>query len=310
MFNCLVTGGAGFIGSHLAAAALKRGAEVRVLDNLSTGNLENFSHVRQKIDFIEGDVRDMSTVRACCKGVDVIFHLAAVVEVPRTIEDPLLSANVNDLGALNVFVAGRDQGAKKIVFSSSAAVYGCNPVVPHTESMTPAPASPYAVHKLVGEYYGSLFKDLYNIDVFSLRYFNVYGPRQNPNSPYSGVISILMNNAKNDGVFTIYGDGDQSRDFIFVDDVVEANLLIARESGESSQRVFNIATGRAITINELLKTVGDATGRPMSKISAAPRPGEIYHSWADVGLAKNILGFKADITLEAGLRKTWAWYNT
>ncbi|MDX9785251.1 MAG: SDR family oxidoreductase [Desulfobacterales bacterium] len=306
--KALITGGAGFIGSNLADALVARGWGVTVLDNLSTGHLSNLARVKDKITFIEGDIRDSKAVKAAGKGCDVIFHQAAVVSVPQTVQMPVESAMVNDIGTLTVLEAARKNGSRRIVLASSCAVYGDEPTLPKTEAMPLKPMSPYAVQKMGGEYYARLYHELYGVETVCLRYFNVYGPRQDPSSPYSGVISIFLTRVAEKKQPVIYGDGDQSRDFIFVQDVVKANILAATTPGVSGS-VFNIGTGHAVTVNHLWDSICRLENVQIDAIHQSPRPGDIRHSLANIASAKESLGFSPDYVFEDGLALTYGWYQ-
>ena len=306
--RCLITGGAGFIGSYLTGRALERGYEVAVLDNLSTGRLENLSDFEGRVEIIVGDVCDQDLVRRAAAGADIVLHHAALAEVPATVDDPLESARINDLGALGVFLACRDAGVRRVVYASSSAVYGNITTLPHVETMSPDPNNPYAAHKLLGEHYGAMFGPLYGLEVVSLRYFNVYGPRQNPLSPYSGVISIFMDRLSRGVQPIIYGDGRQSRDFIFVGDVAEAVFLAAETPGLSGE-VFNVGTGRAATLLEVLEVLGRLSGLAPDPEFHPFRSGDVYESRAEVTLIRKRLGFSARTGLEEGLAASWDWYE-
>ncbi len=304
----LVTGGAGFIGSHLVDALIQCGCKVKVLDDLSTGNLSNLSDVKKDIDFIQGDIRDSKLLKSLADGCEIIFHQAAMVSVPQTVAAPMDSAYINEMGTLGVLEAARSQRVKRVVFASSCAVYGNDPELPKHETMPLSPESPYAVQKLIGEHYAHLYSKLYNVETVCLRYFNVYGPRQDPGSPYSGVISIFLNKATNDSSPVIYGNGKQSRDFIFVKDVVKANLITSN-SGDVSGQCFNVGTGKTVTINQLWETI-----RIISKCRAAPkhaeaRPGDVIASAAGTDRIRSTLGFNPDFPLENGLEITLRWYK-
>ena len=305
--SALVTGGAGFIGSHLVAALVDSGCRVTVLDNLSSGYLDNIAAYQERITFIEGDIRDTAALDRAVKGCEVVFHLAAEIFVPRTIEKPLESAEINDLGTLKVLEAARQNGLKRVVLSSSCAVYGNPAEMPIGENTPAKPLSPYAVQKLAGEHYAAVYSELYGLETASLRYFNVYGPRQDPSSPYSGVISIFLERAGRGETPVIYGDGEQSRDFIYVVDVVRANLLAARQSGISG-KVFNIGTGRDTTVNRLWKAISSLTNATRVPDHKLTREGDIRTSVADISLAKETLGFQAKTSLEEGLAETYRWY--
>lgn len=306
--SALVTGGAGFIGSHLVDALLEAGCRVTVIDDLSTGRLENLATARDRITFIEGDILDEALLARAVDGCEVVFHQAAVVSVPKTVEDPVGSAAVNDLGTVKMLEAARSAGSRRVVLASSSAVYGDDPALPKNEEMPPRPLTPYAVQKLAGEYNARLYNDLYGLETVCLRYFNVYGPRQDPSSPYSGVISIFMSSAVEKASPTIYGDGGQFRDFIFVRDVVTANLLSATRPGVGG-REFNVGTGKHVTINRLWERVQGLGGFNMPADYGPPRAGDIRESVADIGLAAELLGFAPAWGFEAGLEKTFTWFK-
>ncbi len=306
--KALVTGGAGFIGSNLVDALLREGAAVKVLDNLSTGRSENLEHVKGQIEFKQGDIRDFDTVQAMCDGCDVVFHQAAVVSVPQTVEDPLMSAAVNDMGTLHVLEAARLANVKRVVLASSCAVYGDDPELPKQEHMLVRPQSPYAVQKYTNELNAGLYFDLYGLETVCLRYFNVFGPRQDPSSAYSGVISIFMASAAQERQPVVYGDGGQYRDFVFVNDVVSANLLAAT-ADKVGGGVFNIGTGQCVTINALWDKISAMAGVDMRPLYEDPRAGDILESVADVGRARAALGYEVDYAFEDGLRLTHEWYR-
>jgi len=306
--NVLVTGGAGFIGSHLVDTLVSAGCKVAVLDNLSSGNYSNLKHLEGQFAFYQDDIRNQHAISTAAEGCEVIFHLAAIVSVPQTIEDPLDSAAVNDTGTLLVLDAAREKKARRVIFSSSCAVYGDDRRLPKQEDMNPKPQSPYAVQKLAAEYYARVYYELYGLEAVALRYFNVYGPRQDPSSPYSGVISIFMAKALHNEPAVIYGDGNQSRDFIYVQDVVRANLLAATAKGVGGQ-VMNIGTGRSVVINQLWKTICALSGQNLEPEYAPGRPGDIVESVADIGSAKALLGFEPEISFEKGLESTFEWYR-
>ncbi len=302
MSVCLVTGGAGFIGSHIVDALLARGDRVRVLDNLSTGRLENLSAAMEKIEFVEGDIRDEATAQKVAEGVDFVFHLAAMVSVPKSMEKPAEAESVNTIGTLNVLTAARAAGVRRLIFSSTCAVYGDEPTLPKTETMPPRPQSPYAISKLAAEAYCQLFNESFGLETVVLRYFNVFGPRQDPSSPYSGVISIFVERMTKGVAPTIFGDGEQTRDFVFVEDVVRANLL-ASETPNAAGKIFNVGTGRQVSINHLFKSLADVLRRELSPRYGPPRPGDISHSCASPALANTVLGWSAQISFEEGLRR-------
>ena len=304
----LVTGGAGFIGSHLVDALVAQGCRVGVLDNLSTGNLANLAQVSDHIEFHTGDIRDLPLLLELSTGCDVIFHLAAEVSVPRTVENPVVSAMINEMGTLHVLEAARQNGVPRVVFSSSCAVYGNGADGPKRETMTPDPLSPYAIQKLAGEYYARLYHDLYGVGAVCLRYFNVYGPRQDPSSPYSGVISIFMTRAVSAKQPIIYGDGGQYRDFVFVKDVVTANLLAAATGGAAGS-IFNVGTGSFVTVDRMWQDLCRMTGIAIRPEYAPQRPGDILKSVAEINHIQAELGFKPEYTFEKGLSITLDWYK-
>jgi len=307
--QALVTGGAGFIGSHLAEALVDVGCRVVVLDNLSSGSPTHLARIDQQIRFVKADIRDFQSVNAAADGCDAVFHLAAVVSVPLTVQEPVSSAMVNDLGTLHVFEAARRSGARCLLFASSSAAYGDAPQQPKTEAMIPDPLSPYAVQKIAGEHYARVYQHLFGIKATSLRFFNVYGPRQDPGSPYSGVISIFMDRACRDRTPTIYGDGNQSRDFIYVEDVVRACMDVAA-SADTSGLTLNVGTGRSTTIAELWQVIGRLSGCTRTPEYAAARDGDVRHSLAQIERLRSITGFSPQVALEEGLVRTLQWYGS
>ena len=304
----MVTGGAGFIGSHLTDSLVTNGCQVTVLDNLSTGHLANLNAVQDQIEFIRGDIRDAEMVSRATAGCEFIFHLAAVVSVPQTVEQPVTSAQVNDMGTLHVFEAARKAGADGVVFASSSAIYGDDPELPKRENMLPKTLSPYAAQKMTGEYYTQVYTHLFGLKATCLRFFNVFGPRQDPSSPYSGVISIFMAKAIAGEAPTIYGDGNQSRDFVYVADVVQAVQMAAASSGAAGSSL-NIGSGRPVTVNHLWRQVCRINGSNMSPVYGPPRPGDIYASVADIEKAKSQIGFSPEIDFGQGLEWTFEWYK-
>jgi nucleoside-diphosphate-sugar epimerase len=307
--KALVTGGAGFIGSHLAESLLSKGCEVTVLDNLSTGHLSNLNQIKDHITFYKADIRDRETLEKAAKHCEIIFHQAAVVSVPKTVDKPVDSAMVNEMGTLFVLEAARKNKVKVVVIASSSAVYGDDPVLPKHENMTPKPQSPYAVQKLSGEFYARVYRDLYSLKTISLRYFNVYGPRQDPSSHYSGVISIFMNKACSKEAPVIYGDGNQFRDFIFVKDVVRFNLLAAN-TDKASGKTFNVGTGIFVRINRLWEKISHLAGFNFEPEYEPPRAGDIMESVASIDYAEKTLGFKPEYSFEEGLKETFEYYLT
>jgi nucleoside-diphosphate-sugar epimerase len=306
--SALVTGGAGFIGSHLVEALLAAGCRLTVLDDLSSGSERNLTASAGRLRFIRGDIRDPATVADAAAGCETVFHLAAVVSVPRTTQDPIGSAAVNEAGSLNVLEAARRAGARRFVFASSSAVYGDDPRLPKREDMAPKPLTPYAVQKLAVEYHAGVYYGLYGLPSVSLRFFNVFGPRQDPSSPYSGVISIFMSRALAGEPPTIHGDGRQSRDFVYVSDVVHA-LIGAATSSYAPGRVFNVGTGRSVTINALWETLAALSGSTARAVHGPPRPGDVPQSVSAIEAAAAGLGFAPRVSLETGLEMTVAWYR-
>lgn len=306
--RALITGGAGFIGSHIADLLVSVGCEVRVLDNLASGRLENLAHLGDKVEFIRGDIRDEGLLLQAVRGCDVVFHQAAVVSVTRTVAEPVETASVNDMGTLRVLDAARKAGVRRVVLASSSAVYGDDPAMPKREEMRPRPMSPYAVQKLTNEHYARLYHDLYGLETACLRYFNVYGPRQDPSSPYSGVISIFMTRAFSDEPPVVYGDGEQCRDFVFVADVARANLLAAKLPGIGGE-VFNVGTGRSLTVNELWRCIACRADIEATPIYAPSRPGDIRESRSSIDKAEAELGFRPACDFDRGIELTMAWYR-
>jgi nucleoside-diphosphate-sugar epimerase len=308
MAKYLVTGGAGFIGSHLAEALLGRGDQVRVLDNLSTGKLENLAGFLPRLEFVEGDIRDLDTCRRAAEGVEAVFHEAALASVVRSVADPLLNDAINVRGTLNMLVAAHESGVRSFVLASSSAVYGDDPGSPKVEGHEGRPLSPYGVSKLVDEKYGQVFHALHGLKAVALRYFNVFGPRQDPTSEYSAVIPLFITQILRGESPTIYGDGEQSRDFVYVGDVVRANLMAA-EASSAAGEALNVAGGCGTTVNGLLDAVNDVLGTEVEAVHAGPRPGDILHSTADVEKAKRLLGYEPSLTFRQGLEKTVSWYK-
>ena len=306
--RALVTGGAGFIGSHLVEMLVSEGCKVTVLDNLSSGNYSNLKHIEDQISFCEDDIRNQKALNMAIADCEVVFHLAAIVSVPQTIDDPIDAALVNDMGTLLIFEAARQQKVRRVVFASSCAVYGDDMRLPKQEDMTPKPQSPYAVQKLTSEYYARVFYELYDLETVALRFFNVYGPRQDPSSPYSGVISIFMTKALQRAPAVIYGDGNQSRDFIYVQDVARANLLAAA-APEVSGQVINIGSGISVNINQLWEAIYKLSGKNLKPEYAPKRPGDIVKSVAAIDSAKTRLGFEPETSFEEGLKLTFEWYR-
>jgi len=305
----LVTGGAGFIGSHISERLLELGHEVRILDNFSTGRRENLSSFEDAIEVVEGDIRDASCVERAVKGVEVVFHEAALASVPRSVADPVTSNEVNVTGTLNLLVASRDAGVRRFVYASSSSVYGNSPEQPKRESMVPSPESPYAVSKLAAENYCRVFSLLYGFECVSLRYFNVFGPRQDPGSQYSAVVPLFVTALFEGRPPVIYGDGEQSRDFTYVANVVDANLL-AMSADEAAGETFNIACGGTCTVNELLSRWQADAGTSLTAEHVDQRPGDVKHSFADISKAERLLGLAPVVSVEDGLTLTVDSYRT
>lgn len=296
----LITGGAGFIGSHLATRLVREGQRIRVLDNLASGSVRNLADVRDDLEFIEGDIRDPAAVHQAMRGVEVVFHEAAEPSVPRSIADPATTFAVNVEGTLNVLAAARDLACRRVVFATTCAIYGDAPELPKIESLPPAPLSPYAMSKLTGEQLCAMYTRLYGLETVGLRYFNVFGPRQDPTSAYAAAIPKFLESMRAGHRPRVFGDGEQSRDFVAVDDVVTANLLAASVDGIEGG-VFNVASGRSVTINQVLNTLGDVSGCDVAPDYLPARPGDILHSLADVSLARARLGFEARLPFREGI---------
>lgn len=304
----LITGGAGFIGSNIADELLRRGHQVRVLDNFSTGSADNLRHILGRIELMEGDLRNYHNVREAVDGMDFVLHQGALPSVPRSVRDPISSNDANVSGTLNVLHAAKDAGVKRVVFASSSSVYGDNPTLPKAEDMTPNPLSPYAVSKLAAEKYCQVFAHIYGLHTVALRYFNVFGPRQNPNSQYSAVIPKFITAILNDQAPLIYGDGEQSRDFTFVQNTIEANIL-ATEADCPPGVVMNCAVHQRTSLNQLVAMINQILGKNVQPRYSEPRPGDIKHSFADISRLKKTLGYEPKVLFEEGLRRTIEWYS-
>src|SRR5271169_3113184 len=305
----LVTGGAGFIGSNMVDELVRRGHSVVVLDDLSAGKEANLAAVRDKIDFQLGSITDLVTVAKACAGVDYVIHLAARTSVPRSVKDPIETNRVNIDGTLNVLVAARDVKVRRFVYAASSSAYGETPTLPKLETMPPAPISPYGVTKYVGELYAQVFGRVYGLENACVRYFNVFGPRQDPTSQYSGVLSRFMLAVLEEQAPVIYGDGEQSRDFTFIENVVDVTLR-ACEAKDASGRVFNGGTGARVTLNRVLQQLEAITGKKLPAQYEPPRNGDIRDSQADISLARAVLGYEPRVHFEEGLRRTWEWYKS
>jgi nucleoside-diphosphate-sugar epimerase len=308
MATYLVTGGAGFIGSSIVDELLRRGHQVRVLDNFSTGRAENLRDVINRIELVEGDLRDEGAVERAVRGVDFVLHQAALASVPRSIADPVSNNQVNAQGTLNVLVAAQRHRVKRVVYASSSSVYGDSEELPKVETMTPNPKSPYAVAKLAAEHYCRVFADLHGMTTVSLRYFNVFGPRQDPTSQYSAVIPIFVRCLLQGNSPTIYGDGEQSRDLTFISNVVNANLL-ACDANLSGGRVYNVACGGRYTINHVFDALEARIGSGLRPRFEAPRAGDVKHSMADISRARRDLGYQPEVGFEDGIDATVRWYQ-
>jgi len=305
----LVTGGAGFIGSHIAAALLTSGARVRVLDDLSTGHRENLEEIGGDLDFIQGSVADEELLKKILDGVEVIFHEAAIPSVPRSVEAPRQTHVASVDGTFSLLLAARDNRVRRVVYAASSSAYGDQPTLPKAEQMLPDPLSPYAVAKLVGEYYCQVFTRVYGLETVSLRYFNVFGPRQDPGSQYSGVVSRFISALMSGERPVIFGDGEQSRDFTYIDNVVAANLSAA-SAKDASGKVINVANGQRITLNQLLAEVKDLTGKQdVTAEYREPRVGDVRHSLADNTRAREFLGYELKVGLREGLQRTIDWWK-
>jgi nucleoside-diphosphate-sugar epimerase len=310
MANYLITGMAGFIGSSLAHELVKRGENVRGIDNLSTGYRKNLDAIRDDVDFREVDLLNLDAVKEACRGIDYVLHQAAIPSVPRSVKDPITSHMSNADGTLNLLVAARDAKVKRVVYASSSSLYGDTPTLPKHEGMMPSPISPYAVSKLTGEYYMTSFYRVYGLETVSIRYFNVFGPRQDPTSTYSGVLSLFITRMLKGEQPTIFGDGEQSRDFTYIDNVVSGNMLACHApASEVAGRYFNVATGSRLTLNYTYSELQKLTGYAKSPVYGPNREGDIKHSLADISLAQKHLGYKTLVRFEEGLAKTVSWYR-
>ena len=304
----LVTGGAGFIGSHLSEELVRRGHTVRVADSLITGKRSNLNHI-PGVEFVEGDLAEMEFATRVVTGCDYVLHQAAIPSVPRSVKDPITSNRANVDATLNVLVAARDAGVRRLVFAGSSSAYGDTPTLPKHEDMPTNPLSPYALQKVVGEQYLQMFTKLYGLETVSIRYFNVFGPRQDPSSPYSGVISVFATALLENRPPKIYGDGEQTRDFTYVANVVDGVLRACEATGASGQ-VINVATGGRISLNELFKEMKKIVGASVNPEYVDPRQGDVRDSQADIRKAKDILGYKPTVSFEEGLKRTIEWYRS
>ena len=307
MAHYVVTGGAGFIGSHLAEELVRRGERVRVIDSLVTGKRENLAHLPQ-VEFIHGDLADLDVARRAVEGADFVLHQAAIPSVPRSVEDPITSNRANIDASLNLLVAARDAGVRRVVYAGSSSAYGNAAALPKSETMPTGPLSPYALQKLVAEQYCQMFTSLYGLETVTIRYFNVFGPRQDPSSPYSGVISLFIRALVEGRPPTIYGDGGQTRDFTYIANVVDG-VLRACHAPEASGEVINVATGGRISLNDLFRVLRDLVGARIEPVYAAARAGDVRDSQADIQKARRLLGYQPIVSLEEGLGKTVEWFR-
>ena len=306
----LITGVAGFIGSSIARALLERGEQVRGIDNLATGKRENIEEIADRIDFREADLLDLEAMKKACQGVECVYHQAAIPSVPKSVLDPLGSNQANVDGTVNILIAARDAKVRRVVYAASSSAYGDTPTLPKREDMTPNPISPYAVAKLASEYYMISFFRCYRLETVSLRYFNIFGPRQDPTSPYSGVLAKFITQMLRGEQPTIFGDGSQSRDFTYIDNAVSANLLAAQApAAKVAGRVFNIATGTRVDLNQTFELLKKMTGYAGKVKYATEREGDIKHSLADISLATKALGYEPKVNFEEGLQRTVEWYR-
>ncbi len=308
MAHYLVTGGAGFIGSHLAEELVRRGERVRVVDSLITGKRQNLAHLPD-VEFQHGDLADLDVARRAVDGVDYVLHQAAIPSVPRSVADPITSNRANVDASLNLLVAARDANVRRVVYAGSSSAYGNTPTLPKVETMPTAPLSPYALQKLVAEEYCRMFTRLYGLETVTIRYFNVFGPRQDPSSPYSGVISLFISALCEGRQPKIYGDGEQTRDFTFVANVVDG-VLRACAAADASGEVINVATGGRISLNQLFRAVRGLVSADVEPIYEEPRAGDVRDSQADIDKARRILGYEPSVSFEHGLEKTVEWYRT
>jgi UDP-glucose 4-epimerase len=305
----LITGGAGFIGSNIAERLVGRGCRVRVFDNFSTGKRANVQSFATKAEIFEGDLCDPRSIEEAVRGVRYVLHLGAIPSVPRSVENPQATNEVNITGTVNLLVAARDAGVKRVVFTSSSSVYGDTPTLPKRENMPPSPLSPYAIHKITGEYYAAIFWRLYGLETVSLRYFNVFGPRQDPQSQYAAVIPRFITAILRDQSPVIFGDGSQTRDFSHVENIIEANRLACEAPNEALGQSFNIACGGRISLLDLVDTVNKILGKNVKPKFDPARPGDILHSQADITKAEKLLGWKPKVDFPEGIAKTVAWYQ-
>ena len=308
MERFLVTGGAGFIGSNICKKLVSQGCFVRVVDNLLTGKKSNLADIIDKIEFIQADMGDEDVARSAMKDIDFCLHQGALPSVPRSVDNPAATHRHCLNATFTLLLAARDAGIKRFVYASSSSAYGDTPTLPKIETMQPQPLSPYAAAKLAGEYYAKVFYEVFGLETISLRYFNVFGPHQDPTSQYAAVIPAFVTAILKDEQPTVYGDGKQSRDFTYVDNVIEANLLAAKAK-KTCGEVINIACGQAVTVNETIDTINGLVGKNIKPIYTDPRPGDVKHSLADITLAEKLIGFKPKVSFREGLQKAIGWYR-
>jgi UDP-glucose 4-epimerase len=309
MAACLVTGGAGFIGSHLVDALLARGHSVRVLDNFSTGSPENLTRIKARIEVVEADLTDLLAVRTAMAGMELVFHQAALASVPRSVADPLATHQACATGTLNILMAAREAGVRRVVYAASSSAYGASQHLPKRETDLTLPLSPYAVAKLAGEHYCAAFSSVFGLETVCLRYFNIYGPRQSPHSPYAAVIPLFLQAMLVGRSPVIHGDGQQSRDFTFIDDAVQANLLAAEAAGVSG-RVYNIACGRQTSLLDLVARINQLLGTNIPPVHDEPRAGDVRHSLADISQARADLGYAPQFDVDEGLRRCLQFFTS
>lgn len=304
----LVTGGAGFIGSHIVERLIRDGESVRVLDNFATGKRENLAPFAGKFEMVEGDLRNRADCAKACAGVEIVFHEGAVPSVPKSVEDPITSHEANIDGTFNILMAARDAKCRRLIYAASSSAYGDQPELPKRETARPAPLSPYAVNKLVGEYYLSVFCKCWGLETLSLRYFNVFGPRQDPKSQYAAAIPAFVTAILRGEPPTIYGDGEQTRDFTFIDNVVHANLLAAKAPKVSGE-VVNVACGERVSVNQIISQINQLLGRNVKSKHVPDRAGDVKHSLADISLARQVIGYEPLVDFADGLRRAIDWYK-
>ncbi len=309
MANVLVTGGAGFIGSHLATRLVELGHRVRVLDNFSSGHRRNLTQVQGRVELIEGDIRDPNTCQRACQDVEFVFHEAALGSVPKSVDQPRESHDTNINGTFNMLLAAVENKVRRVIYAGSSSAYGDIPTSPKHEELRPTPLSPYAVQKLTGEEYCRAFYECYDLETISLRYFNVFGTRQDPNSQYAAAIPAFVTAILRGDSPTVFGDGEQSRDFTYIDDVVEGNRL-AMEADKTCGQAVNIACGGEVTVNQVIAAVNRILGLSVQQKHVAPRPGDVRHSRADIGLARRLLNFQPSVPFEEGLRRAIDYYRS